>query len=334
MGKKNVRPNGDIAEPDAVRTTIVGGRPPANGVIPRHIPRGLEVLIKKAAVDPTFKKILFEKRAAAAEAIGLKLTGTEQAMLAAVPLPQLEGIIAHTRVSPGLRPAFLGYAAGAMLAALGVGSLDYALVRSGAQRERDSTEMFVRTLKTYPVRYKSSPKPIRGLRDFFSALAKGNRTDAPPGKDVDSLIYRHLFSTGIRPTFVEVRDNWNPCADVGPKVWLTDSLPTSIKGSAAGHPARSPDAVGGVFRRHAVGVYKIYRSARAKNPSLAGGEVVVEITILPDGTVGDARVVSDTLDDAVFRRSLLARIRNWRFPPTEEGDVTVIYPFIFVPEAG
>jgi len=105
-------------EAGAVRTTIVGGRPPGNGAIPRHVPRGLEVLIKKAAVDPAFKKILFEKRAGAAEVIGLKLTAAEEAMLAAVPLSHLEGIIAHTRISPKLKPAFLGCAAGVMLAAL------------------------------------------------------------------------------------------------------------------------------------------------------------------------------------------------------------------------
>jgi hypothetical protein len=107
------------ADRKLVRTTIVGGRPPQSEQIPRHIPRGLEVLIKKAAVDPAFKNILFVQRAEAAAAIGLKLTAAEEAMLAAVPLPQLEGIVAHTRISPKLKPAFLGYAAGVMLAALG-----------------------------------------------------------------------------------------------------------------------------------------------------------------------------------------------------------------------
>ena len=84
----------------------------------REFPRGVEVLIKKAAVDPAFKKILLEKRAGAAEAISLKLEAAEAAMLEAVPEAQLESIIANTKVSPSLRPAFLGYAAAAMLAAL------------------------------------------------------------------------------------------------------------------------------------------------------------------------------------------------------------------------
>jgi hypothetical protein len=85
----------------------------------REIPRNVEVLIKKAAVDPAFKKLLLEKRAGAADAIGLKLTAAEEAMLNAVPRGQLEAIVANTKVSPALRPTFLGCAAAVMLAALG-----------------------------------------------------------------------------------------------------------------------------------------------------------------------------------------------------------------------
>ncbi len=106
-------------EAEAIRTTIVGGRPPGTSKAVGHIPRGLEVLIKKAAVDPPFKKLLIEKRAGAAEAIALKLEPAEATMLNAVPAEQLKAIVASTKVNPSLRPAFLGYAAGVMLAALG-----------------------------------------------------------------------------------------------------------------------------------------------------------------------------------------------------------------------
>jgi hypothetical protein len=107
------------AEPEVVKTTIVGGQPPREGRSLGDVPRGVEVLIKKAAVDPPFKKLLLEKRAGAAEAIALTLSAAEAAMLEAVPEAQLRAIVANTKVSPGVRPAFLGYAAGAMLAALG-----------------------------------------------------------------------------------------------------------------------------------------------------------------------------------------------------------------------
>jgi hypothetical protein len=105
-------------EPEVVETTIVGGQPPREGRSLGDVPRGVEVLIKKAAVDPAFKKILFKERAGAAAAIGLKLSPAEEAMLAAVPEAQLRAIIRNTKVSPNLRPAFLGATAGAMLAAL------------------------------------------------------------------------------------------------------------------------------------------------------------------------------------------------------------------------
>ena len=85
----------------------------------RQVPKGVEVLVHKAAVDPVFRADLLARRAAAAEDIGLPLDATEAAMLAAVPAAQLETIIARTSVPEEHRRAFLGKAAAAMLAAIG-----------------------------------------------------------------------------------------------------------------------------------------------------------------------------------------------------------------------
>jgi acyl carrier protein len=85
------------------------------------IPQGIEVLVKKAAVDPTFKEILLERREEAADEIGLELSGAEAAILRAVPESQLEAMIAKTDVPQEHRRAFLGKAAAAMLAVLGLG---------------------------------------------------------------------------------------------------------------------------------------------------------------------------------------------------------------------
>ena len=110
------RPN----EPEAVRTTIVGGRPPAAGAVNTAIPRGIEVLTQKAAVDPAFRQVLLERRAEAAEEIGLTLTAGERLMLSSVAPAQLEGIIDNTRVSPSHVPALLGTVAAVMFAAMGI----------------------------------------------------------------------------------------------------------------------------------------------------------------------------------------------------------------------
>jgi hypothetical protein len=106
-------------EQPAVRTTIVGGRPPGPGKDIGEIPRGIEVLVKKASVDAEFKELLLERRAEVATEIGLELDPAEVMMLKAVPREQLEKIIARTTVRPQSRRAFLGRAAALMLAALG-----------------------------------------------------------------------------------------------------------------------------------------------------------------------------------------------------------------------
>ena len=108
------------AEQEAVRTTIVGGRPPGSGQKVGAIPRGIEVLLRKAAVDPAFKELLLHDRGVAAEAIGLTLEPGEAMLLTAAPAAQLEAIIARTSVPQEHRRAFLGQAAGVMLAALGM----------------------------------------------------------------------------------------------------------------------------------------------------------------------------------------------------------------------
>ncbi len=84
------------------------------------IPRGIEVLVKKASVDPDFRDLLLNRRAEAAGEIGLDLDPAEVMMLTAVPAVQLEAIIAQTDVPQEHRRAFLGKAAAAMLAAVGL----------------------------------------------------------------------------------------------------------------------------------------------------------------------------------------------------------------------
>lgn len=85
----------------------------------KTLPRGIEVLVKKAAVDPKFMVLLIEERAEAAKAIGLELTDAEAAMLQAIPREQLESIILKTEVPSNLRRVFLSACAAAMLGALG-----------------------------------------------------------------------------------------------------------------------------------------------------------------------------------------------------------------------
>jgi hypothetical protein len=100
----------------------------------RPIPLGVEVLVRKAAVDPEFRATLLARRAEAAAEIDLELEPAEAAMLAAAPAEQLEAIIDRTTVPQAHRRAFLGKAAAAMLAALGASAVAGSLVASAGVR--------------------------------------------------------------------------------------------------------------------------------------------------------------------------------------------------------
>ena len=84
----------------------------------RDLPRGIEVLVKKAAVDAEFRALLLDARAGAAGEIGLDLDPAEAAMLEATTAAQLEAIIASTKVDDHLRLTFLRGSAAQMVAVL------------------------------------------------------------------------------------------------------------------------------------------------------------------------------------------------------------------------
>jgi len=141
----------------------------------RDIPRGIEVLIKKAKVDPAFGELLLHKRAEAAREIGLRLDPAEAMMLNGVPEAQLEAIIERTRVSPRLRKAFAGRAAAVMLAALGVAtsSCDRSAPMKGSQPDRP--EGRARGV-TQPAQ---QPPAARFNRPGRVELTTGERPDLP-----------------------------------------------------------------------------------------------------------------------------------------------------------
>ncbi len=97
------------------------------------VPRGIEVLLKKASVDPEFRELLLKHRGAAAGAIELELTPAEIAILKAIPAEQLEQLISQTVVPVEQRRVFLGRAAAAMLAVIGA-TLALQMCRPAASR--------------------------------------------------------------------------------------------------------------------------------------------------------------------------------------------------------
>jgi hypothetical protein len=233
-------------EMPAVRTTIVGGRPPGCGKPLGDIPRGIEVLVKKAAVDPAFRRLLMARRGAAADEIGLTLQPAEAALLAAVPAQQLQAVIDRTRVAPEVRPAFLGKAAAVMLVALGVSSFETRAqvepVEGIRAVQRDSAP--ASQPATPP-----APAPVAGAR----MNAPPTTAPAQPGQRTAGV----QAGQPVAPTAVEV-------AGIRPLKSEPASQPASQPASRPAVPAISVTEFARLLRQLDASNYKQREEAQAK----------------------------------------------------------------------
>ncbi|MCP4231567.1 MAG: hypothetical protein GY771_15665 [bacterium] len=254
------------------------------------IPRGIEVLVKKASVDAAFRATLLTKRAEAVAQIGLELDAAETAMLAVIPESQLIGIIESTRVSPKARPVFMGYAAATMLAALGV--------TTGCGPSGDETT----PEETAPPVYGDTPSDKEELTpDNENESDEGLGFSETSGVDTDiGEISGGGYGngtgtgiTGIRPDggfggFSESKGTG--ATGIRPDTDFVENRTVEVSGSCAsiGGPgatddSRSRGAINAKIRGHLAGIQNLYNSEIKKNPVMSGGKIVVRFTILADG---------------------------------------------------
>jgi hypothetical protein len=109
--------------PETARTTAGGAASLGSGAALPPVPTGIQTLMRLAALDPAFRDELLARRGAVADAAGVGLTRSEQAILAAVPVAQLERMVATVPPPPADRRTFLRQAAGAAVLALGGAAL-------------------------------------------------------------------------------------------------------------------------------------------------------------------------------------------------------------------
>jgi len=92
------------------RRTIVGGRPRGKDKPGTEIPRGVETLLKMAAIDPDFRRRLIQLRGTASKELGFKLTSSEAMILKSAPEDQLQAMIDAMPVSDDERSDLLSLA--------------------------------------------------------------------------------------------------------------------------------------------------------------------------------------------------------------------------------
>jgi TonB family protein len=99
------------------------------------------------------------------------------------------------------------------------------------------------------------------------------------------------------------------------------------KGSVA---RRSADEIERVFQQNKGGIFNLYNRALRKNPALEG-QVVVELTIAPNGQVTAVIILSSELGDKTLERKLILTIKKFKFVQANVAEITVTYPIDFLP---
>lgn len=156
-----------------------------------NIPRGIEVLVKKAAVDAEFRRLLLARRSEAAGEIGLALAPAERVMLDSIPAAQLQAIIERTQVKPAERGIFLGKAAAAMLLALGAvaGMTDAQNVNRGDRPAEPPPMQNVAGITPLPIATSPASRPTTSSQPT-SAKALSDKEFSDLLKQLDDSDYK------------------------------------------------------------------------------------------------------------------------------------------------
>jgi TonB family protein len=109
----------------------------------------------------------------------------------------------------------------------------------------------------------------------------------------------------------------------------TGELAATGSGSGVGEH-RSSASLLAVVRKYAPGIQYCYENELKRDQGLEG-KIVVALTVSASGEVLGVELVTDTLDRSALNSCALAQIREWKFPPIEEGQVTFRVPFVFTP---
>jgi outer membrane biosynthesis protein TonB len=96
---------------------------------------------------------------------------------------------------------------------------------------------------------------------------------------------------------------------------------------------RTDEEIQIVFDRYKAALYRLYNRELRKNPTLRG-QVIIKLTIEPDGTVSFCALQSSDMNAPVLAEQVIERVTTFDFGAKEDiSAVTIIYPIDFLPAA-
>ena len=98
-------------------------------------------------------------------------------------------------------------------------------------------------------------------------------------------------------------------------------------------PSRTDEEIQIVFDRYKASFYRLYNRELRNNPALKG-QMVLRLTIEPDGSVSMCALQSTDMDAPDLATQVVGRVRTINFGAKEGVQaVTIVYPIDFLPAA-
>jgi len=97
-------------------------------------------------------------------------------------------------------------------------------------------------------------------------------------------------------------------------------------------PARTDEEIQIVFDRYKASFYRLYNRELRNNPALKG-QMVLRLTIEPDGSVSMCALQSTDMDAPDLATQVVGRVRTINFGAKDVSAVTIVYPIDFLPAA-
>jgi hypothetical protein len=97
-------------------------------------------------------------------------------------------------------------------------------------------------------------------------------------------------------------------------------------------PARTDEEIQIVFDRYKASFYRLYNRELRNNPALKG-QMVLRLTIEPDGNVSMCVLQSTDMDAPDLATQVVSRVKTINFGAKDVPAVTIVYPIDFLPAA-
>jgi hypothetical protein len=103
-------------------------------------------------------------------------------------------------------------------------------------------------------------------------------------------------------------------------------------GGSGANAGRTDEEIQIVFDRYKASLYRLYNRELRNDPSLRG-QMVLHLTIEPDGTVSMCELMSTDMNAPLLVEQVLARVRTFDFGAKDVAAITIYYPIDFLPAA-